>query len=182
MRTVNPTDGMKHCPVKLICNCIFKACLIMHLHKAAKLKSCWQLSSVTSVFSYCSFGRRWQGGVQISMCINQLSKFTCVKKISLQRGKISFMTSTEKFIILTHFQCRQGKTATTLNTRSSWKGWCRDKAMMKESLSSNRQITQSERNLGHTVWGEKPWGVGRAQERGAEASWEGPGEKVHQVQ
>lgn len=80
MRTVNPTDGMKHCPVKLICNCVFKACLIMHLHKAAKLKSCWQLSSVTSVFSYCSFGRSWQGGVQISMCTNQLSKFTCVKK------------------------------------------------------------------------------------------------------
>lgn len=38
MRTVNPIDWMRHHPVKLICGCVLKACIIMHLCMAAKLK------------------------------------------------------------------------------------------------------------------------------------------------
>lgn len=57
MKAVNPMDRMRHHPVKLICNCVLKAYLIMHLHKATELKPHWQLSFVTFMLSYCSFGR-----------------------------------------------------------------------------------------------------------------------------
>jgi len=90
MRIVSPTDWTRHCPVKLICNHVPKACTIMPLCKAVKLKLLWQLSSGCGS---SRAGREGCAGPHAQHCMTNHEKFS-----HSHQGTISFsrLTSTKK--------------------------------------------------------------------------------------